>query len=237
MREPAKSTGSCGMIDRDSRRVWSETDRISIPSIKMVPPFSISTKRKRVNNSDDLPEPVRPTTPRVDPGGTLILTFLRASGDTGLYLMDTSLNSMFPFHGHPLATSAPSSKGDKVIFKADDSGYMETSASPGFANSFGIFGLLSDSLKGPLASSDSKSVISSNRETLIMPVSRSAKQRTPQFIKPVIDKACVTPQPAEPAFSFPIRDKNTHATAEAKTTMFPRVSIRKDNHLSTVFDV
>lgn len=59
---PEKSTGSCGMIARRLRRSCSLILEMSWPSMWMVPERA-SRKRKRARVREDLPAPVRPTTP------------------------------------------------------------------------------------------------------------------------------------------------------------------------------
>jgi len=46
-------------------------------------------------------EPVLPTMPSVVPAGTDAVTFFKTRGADGLYRIDTFLNSMEPFQGHP----------------------------------------------------------------------------------------------------------------------------------------
>ena len=90
-------------MDSESRSPCKLSDRMSIPSIVIEESLSpsISTSRKRVNNNDDFPDPVLPTMPSVVPAGTLAVTFFSTRDDDGLYRIDTFLNSMEPFQGHP----------------------------------------------------------------------------------------------------------------------------------------
>mmetsp|Transcript_635 Transcript_635/g.1157 ORF Transcript_635/g.1157 Transcript_635/m.1157 type:complete len:277 (-) Transcript_635:415-1245(-) len=234
---PAKRTGSCGIIDKLSLNVCSPTDRISTPSIVMLPPPSISASRNKVSSKLLLPDPVLPTTPKVVPGGIVIVTCFKTKGEIGLYRMDTFLNWMPPFHGHPDLTKGSSLRGpaDTLTFASSFS-----RASPTFSFSLGILGrgtFLDSTLFGsfPFTSVESRSVSSVILDTLIIWVSKSVKHRTAHVRRPVMESACVRPQPADPALSRPARVKKMEASADINTTIFPKVSKRIDSHRSKAF--
>mmetsp|Transcript_18428 Transcript_18428/g.27309 ORF Transcript_18428/g.27309 Transcript_18428/m.27309 type:complete len:207 (+) Transcript_18428:1602-2222(+) len=206
----------------------------------MAPPASTSASRNRVNNKLDFPLPVRPTTPRVVPGGTSISTFSSTNGDSSLYLMETLWNSTLPLQGHPDATKAVSDDGE--LERRHCSEYNDCKASPAFCFSSGIF-LFDDffslsNLSLPTdASSESRLVNSFTLIMLIIFVSKSVKQRTAQVRRPVIDNACVSPHPADPAFNLPVRVRSTVADAVANTIKLPRVSSLMESHRSRDFTV
>mmetsp|Transcript_57533 Transcript_57533/g.159202 ORF Transcript_57533/g.159202 Transcript_57533/m.159202 type:complete len:208 (-) Transcript_57533:47-670(-) len=165
---PANNTGSCGIIDKLSRRVSMETDRMSMPSISTLPPFSISTIRNSVKSNELFPEPVLPTTPKVLPGGTRMVTSFNTSGEEGLYRMDTFLNRTPPFHGQPSALRAPSLSGATFNFGLSVLGKETARASPTPFNSLGILDLWLPGEFNMSASSESKSVSSRTLMTLII---------------------------------------------------------------------
>ncbi len=62
-------THTCGITATFSLSWVSPTSAMRQPSISMLPPAN-STMRVSATNSDDLPAPVRPTTPIFSPGRT-----------------------------------------------------------------------------------------------------------------------------------------------------------------------
>mmetsp|Transcript_19660 Transcript_19660/g.40463 ORF Transcript_19660/g.40463 Transcript_19660/m.40463 type:complete len:330 (+) Transcript_19660:480-1469(+) len=218
-RVPANKTGSCGIIARLSRSCFIDIDRISIPSISIVPSDSISTIRNRVRSRLLFPDPVRPTTPKVLPGGTERVTPFNTNGADGLYFIETFLNEIPPFHGQPSDWSALSERGLALKFSFE--GFF--SASPAPSISLGI--------------SDSMSVISVTRCTLIICDSSMVRFLTAHAINPVIARDCVNPHPAEPDCRRPARAKNTELTAVMKTILLPIASRVMDSHRSSAFTV
>ena len=96
---PWNRVGSCWMMERQLRSCCRERRRTSMPSMTMLPADS-STVRKRATAREDLPAPVRPTTPtRVRAG-----TENESASKTGVlavgYLSRTSRKSMAPAEGH-----------------------------------------------------------------------------------------------------------------------------------------
>lgn len=86
---------TCGMILRCCRKSWRPMVSMSTPSMTMEP-ASKPTRRKRQDTREDLPAPVRPTMPTLEPPGTAKLTSLSTSGAPARYLMDTPLNATAP---------------------------------------------------------------------------------------------------------------------------------------------
>mmetsp|Transcript_18839 Transcript_18839/g.43450 ORF Transcript_18839/g.43450 Transcript_18839/m.43450 type:complete len:232 (+) Transcript_18839:5352-6047(+) len=219
------------MIAKLSRSFSIETDRISIPSISMAPLGSISTMRKRVKSKLLFPDPVRPTTPNVLPGGTESVTSFNTRGDDGLYFIDTFLNETPPFHGHPSARSAFSVKG--LARKPNSEGSFNASPAMSISRGICIF-VFSRSL---LSSFASISVISVTLCTLIICDSSIVRFRTAHAISPVIARDCVNPHPAEPEWRRPALDKKTELTAVMNTILFPIASKLTDSHRSSAFTV
>ena len=58
------------MMEIALRRVLSPIEEVEVPSISIDPLVSHSTRRKRAARREDLPAPVRPTTPTFIPGST-----------------------------------------------------------------------------------------------------------------------------------------------------------------------
>mmetsp|Transcript_22487 Transcript_22487/g.57846 ORF Transcript_22487/g.57846 Transcript_22487/m.57846 type:complete len:206 (-) Transcript_22487:3817-4434(-) len=102
---PEKSTGSCGIIDTAPRSCSRESDWMSRPSIEMVPSAG-STMRISSSIVEDLPEPVRPTTPTFAPAGTENETRRRASSSPGRYRMETPSKTTSPLCSHARASRA-----------------------------------------------------------------------------------------------------------------------------------
>mmetsp|Transcript_38688 Transcript_38688/g.44182 ORF Transcript_38688/g.44182 Transcript_38688/m.44182 type:complete len:245 (+) Transcript_38688:500-1234(+) len=228
-RVPANRTGSCGIMARFSRNCCMEIDRISTPSISMEPSDSISTIRNKVSKRLLFPDPVRPTTPKVLPGGTESDTLFKTSGDDGLYFIDTSLNAIPPFHGQPSNRRAFSVIGLALKFNFEES----LSASPALSISLGIwccFSFLSSLLS-------SISVISVTLCTLIICDSSEVRFLTAHAINPVIARDCVIPHPAKPGFRRPAFDKKIELTAVMNTMLLPIDSNFIDNHRSNALTV
>mmetsp|Transcript_10720 Transcript_10720/g.22648 ORF Transcript_10720/g.22648 Transcript_10720/m.22648 type:complete len:256 (-) Transcript_10720:498-1265(-) len=223
-RVPANKTGSCGIMDKLSRNFCIDTERISTPSISIRPPDSISTIRNRVKRRLLLPEPVRPTTPKVLPGGTERDTRFKTRGDDGLYFIETSLNDIPPFHGQPSARSAFSVAG--LAFRLNFEGTFN--ASPALSISLGILGL---------CPSSSTSVNSLTRWTLIILDSSIVTFLTAQANNPVMARDCVNPHPAEPDFRRPALDRKTEPTAVTNTMLLPIASKFTDSHRSIALTV
>ena len=81
---PENSSGSCGMMAICRRSSRSGTVATSTPSNITLPP-SMSIRLSNASKSDDLPEPVRPTTPQMVSEGMLKVRPLRTRGRPGLY--------------------------------------------------------------------------------------------------------------------------------------------------------
>lgn len=69
---------------------------VSTPSRSTRPALG-SSSRKSTRNTEDLPEPVRPTMPSFSPGSTRKVTPSRAFGSPGRYTSSTSWNSTLPW--------------------------------------------------------------------------------------------------------------------------------------------
>lgn len=87
LKDPEKSTGSCGMTVIFWRRSWRPMVEISTSSRIICPPAA-STIRNRERAREDFPAPVRPTTPILWPGAMFrlrpceFLVFGREMSDT-----------------------------------------------------------------------------------------------------------------------------------------------------------
>eukprot|EP00966_Prymnesium_polylepis_P160729 3714873-Prymnesium_polylepis.1 len=113
--------------------------------MRIAPPLS-STTRKSATARDDLPAPVRPTTPTRVRGGTLNDSAPKTGAAADSYLRRTPRNSMAPCAGHPsggevaAASAAPSwpaaisgvyaSVGSPVVYSSTRStSFIEISSS------------------------------------------------------------------------------------------------------------
>mmetsp|Transcript_17921 Transcript_17921/g.39084 ORF Transcript_17921/g.39084 Transcript_17921/m.39084 type:complete len:259 (-) Transcript_17921:1364-2140(-) len=219
------------MIARLSRNFSIDTERISIPSISIAPPDSISAIRKRVKSRLLFPEPVRPTTPNVLPGGTESVTRFKTSGDDGLYFIDTFLNETPPIHGHPSSVSAPSVKG--LFLRPNFEGSCKASPALSFSRGISSFSFFTFSLFLLTLIS----VISVTRCTLIICDSSIVRFLTAHAISPVMARDCVNPHPAEPDWRRPALDKKTELIAVMNTKELPIASKFTDSHRSSAFTV
>mmetsp|Transcript_45214 Transcript_45214/g.50681 ORF Transcript_45214/g.50681 Transcript_45214/m.50681 type:complete len:319 (+) Transcript_45214:4172-5128(+) len=222
------------MIAILSRKLSIDTERISTPSILTLPANSISTIRKRVKRRLLFPDPVRPTTPKVLPGGTDNVTRFKTNGDEGLYFIDTFLNSTPPFHGQPSRSNALSVIGDGLRFNSE--GKLTFSASPALFISLGIAYLFSIP-SFLLSFLESISVNSLTRVTLIICDSSAVRFLTAHAIKPVIARLCVNPQAAEPDWRRPVLVKKIELMAVMNTMVLPIASKFIDSQRSSALPV
>mmetsp|Transcript_70178 Transcript_70178/g.158705 ORF Transcript_70178/g.158705 Transcript_70178/m.158705 type:complete len:228 (-) Transcript_70178:156-839(-) len=79
LRGPEKRWGSWGMIASALRSWGRATLAVSTPSMSTCPPHT-SLRRARARSSEDLPEPVRPTTPSLEPPNTRQSTPCKTQG-------------------------------------------------------------------------------------------------------------------------------------------------------------
>mmetsp|Transcript_15219 Transcript_15219/g.22129 ORF Transcript_15219/g.22129 Transcript_15219/m.22129 type:complete len:223 (-) Transcript_15219:309-977(-) len=104
---PEKRTGFCGIIPILLRRSFKPMRRMSIPSIiigawySSSETFAGSTILKSVRSREDLPLPVRPTTPILDPPSILTFSPLMTNGVSGRYLISKLVRVMVPLDGQP----------------------------------------------------------------------------------------------------------------------------------------
>mmetsp|Transcript_84314 Transcript_84314/g.152130 ORF Transcript_84314/g.152130 Transcript_84314/m.152130 type:complete len:231 (-) Transcript_84314:834-1526(-) len=75
-----KRTGSCGIIATAERRSFKPSSARSSPSRFSTEPGSGSMIRSRASSKEDLPAPVRPTTPSRSPAAVQKLTPFRTNG-------------------------------------------------------------------------------------------------------------------------------------------------------------
>mmetsp|Transcript_28805 Transcript_28805/g.65907 ORF Transcript_28805/g.65907 Transcript_28805/m.65907 type:complete len:239 (-) Transcript_28805:1428-2144(-) len=232
----------------DLRSVDKLTERMSIPSISILPSFELvllgeessSSTRSNVSSRLDFPLPVRPTTPRVVPGLTSKFKFFRTCGEDSPYRTETLRNLIPPLQGQLVFWIATSTVGDRrrlpalrLIWGKDD---------PGADNSCGIFrGIFVAVFSIPELSKvvalwvDCKSVNSLALNTDIICVSDSVKHRTAQFKSPVMDSACVSPHPVDPAVIIVPEERrimNMDAMADKNTMILPKNSNRTESHRS-----
>lgn len=108
--EETKARGSltCGIMAKRDRRSCSLILEMSSPSMWMLPDRA-SRKRNKARVSDDLPAPVRPTTPIRSFRSTLNVRPLRTGGRSGAYPATKSLTSIRPSVGHAAGGLTPSS--------------------------------------------------------------------------------------------------------------------------------
>lgn len=123
---PLNKIGSWGMIDSLLLNTSSSNFEISIPSILMIP-SQISTNRNKAMTIELLPDPVRPTMPKIfiidllekkfkrdraidllplpifSPAFMLNETSIKTSGSSSLYFIRTALNSILPREGQSSA--------------------------------------------------------------------------------------------------------------------------------------
>mmetsp|Transcript_50241 Transcript_50241/g.133372 ORF Transcript_50241/g.133372 Transcript_50241/m.133372 type:complete len:295 (+) Transcript_50241:273-1157(+) len=108
---PRNRKGIWGTMATALRRVCSPTLEMSTPS-SSTPPELISTSRSSITDSEDLPAPVRPTTPSLSPPATVMVRPLTAGGRCGMYRSVAPRNSTRPAVGHaPGAGSASPRRG------------------------------------------------------------------------------------------------------------------------------
>mmetsp|Transcript_34016 Transcript_34016/g.109913 ORF Transcript_34016/g.109913 Transcript_34016/m.109913 type:complete len:243 (-) Transcript_34016:1858-2586(-) len=96
---PSCSTGSCGMMVIARRSALRPSKPVGCPSIRIEPEAG-STSRKSASTSVDLPAPVRPTMPTLEPASTVAVRLVSASGSPGRYRMQSCWNWMWPAVGH-----------------------------------------------------------------------------------------------------------------------------------------
>mmetsp|Transcript_22196 Transcript_22196/g.31230 ORF Transcript_22196/g.31230 Transcript_22196/m.31230 type:complete len:200 (-) Transcript_22196:1433-2032(-) len=171
-------------------------------------------------------------------------------GDPELYLMDTLRKDIPPKNGHPAFMSASSVFGVLGRERSGDANDVEEEEDERSESLFSIWSELKFAMASfnaspgnsnssfprccltPPPKSTPSPPNSVTRMTLIICDSKSVKTLTAQVNRPVMDRACVNPQPALPDFKRPILDKITDATAAVKTAIFPKVSNRTLNHRS-----
>lgn len=95
------------MIAKRERREWRLIFEISRPSI-WIEPWRASRKRKSARVNEDLPAPVRPTTPILSLRSTLKVRPLRTGGRSSAYETTRSLTSRRPSVGQAAGGSDPS---------------------------------------------------------------------------------------------------------------------------------
>ena len=125
---PENRTGSCGMMARRLRRSCSFILDMSKPSMWMEPERA-SRKRKRARVREDLPAPVRPTTPILWLGATLKERPLSTGGRSGAYPTTRLLTSRRPSIGQAAGALAPdwSSVGMRVYSMMRSVAFMSSS--------------------------------------------------------------------------------------------------------------
>mmetsp|Transcript_79171 Transcript_79171/g.203940 ORF Transcript_79171/g.203940 Transcript_79171/m.203940 type:complete len:247 (-) Transcript_79171:875-1615(-) len=96
---PLKRNGSWGTTATAPRSVCRPIFATSTPSMRMEP-LSISTRRRSITESDDLPAPVRPQMPSRSPAATVIVSWSTAGGSSGRYLSVALAKQISPFTGH-----------------------------------------------------------------------------------------------------------------------------------------
>ena len=109
--DPMKRKGCWGIIAIDSLNKLSPISEISTPSISIRPPscLSFSTILNSAYNTEDLPAPVRPTTPTFICPSIANDNFFNTGSNSGLYRIVKFLNSILPLYGHSAALISTSS--------------------------------------------------------------------------------------------------------------------------------